>query len=265
MNSLIQTVKEFRFFDDIYVAALNRCDSTVYLSKMLEILKNGKAVLDNQATCDWYLALYGAHHFYKLYAALDAINFDINGQAIEIVDWGCGQALATCVVMDYFIARSITPDICSITLVEPSGVALERGAGFVRQMAQGYLGKLGEIRSVGKYLDELAVGDLGGDGKTIKLHLFSNIIDVDTFDLYRLYELIVASFQGFNHFICTSPNNHQGRLDTFCHPFFWSYQASNDIRCQDAIYGDVFFFKSGRFQEYKISRYERQFAVSLGR
>jgi hypothetical protein len=265
MNSLIKSMQGFRFFDDVYVAALNKCEPVVDLGEALASLRHGTAVLDSHTNCDLYIALYGAHHFYKLYAALDAINFDINGQAIEIVDWGCGQALATCVVMDYFIARSITPDIHSITLVEPSGVALERGADFVRQMAQGYLGSLGEIRSVGKYLDDLAVEDLGGDGETIKLHLFSNIIDVDTFDLHLLYELIVASFQGFNHFICTSPSNHRGRLDRFCHPFFWSYQASNDIRCQEAIYGDMFFFKAGRFQECRISRYERQFAVSLGR
>ena len=63
------------------------------------------------------------------------------------------------------------------------------------------------IRKINKHIDDLVHTDLVSEPGNIKIHLFSNIIDVEGFDLIQLRQLIVNSFQGLNRIICTSPDN----------------------------------------------------------
>jgi hypothetical protein len=84
--------------------------------------------LCDEAECIRYIALYGRHHFHKLYAAFDSTKLEeLEGKNIQIIDWGCGQALASCILIDYLIEKNISPNILSITLIEPSQIALNRG------------------------------------------------------------------------------------------------------------------------------------------
>ncbi len=58
---------------------------------MIKVLGNGAAVLDDETECDQYIALYGGHHFHKLYAAFASTNFQYTtGKKIDVIDWGCG-------------------------------------------------------------------------------------------------------------------------------------------------------------------------------
>ncbi|WP_155960447.1 hypothetical protein [Fischerella sp. PCC 9605] len=104
---------QIRFLDDIYKPR----------AKNLQLphhnLDHGTKVLNEEAECDTYIALYGGHHFHKLYAAFSSTNFQYTeGKSVEIIDWGCGQALATCVLIDYFIEKRISPKIESMALIE---------------------------------------------------------------------------------------------------------------------------------------------------
>ena len=47
--------------------------------------------------------------------------------------------------------------------------------------------------------------DFDNDLKNTKIHLFSNILDIDLFSMTKLISLIKNNFKGSNIFICVSP------------------------------------------------------------
>lgn len=250
-----------RFFDSIYRPNVKRANP----QKPFDNLDGGTRVLSNETECNQYMALYCGHHFYKLYSAYSSTRFEnIEGRNVEIVDWGCGQALATCILIDYLINIGIKLNVSSITLIEPSAIALQCGCNYVRQMFQNDAAVDSAIRKVSKYIDELSVTDLISDSGNIKIHLFSNIIDVEGFDLSQLHQLMISSFQGTNRLICTSPDNlRKQRLDAFYHLFLQSHQLASESNSSEEIYGEIFYVANRRFEQRGIGRYERQFTVNL--
>jgi hypothetical protein len=200
-------------FIDIYKNSVNRAAIRVPFDN----LDSGTRVLSDESECIRYIALYGGHHFHKLYAAYEATMFkNIENQNIQIFDWGCGQALASCVLIDYLIEKNINLNVISITLVEPSQIALKSGCNLLQQIFQDDGSTNSVVRTVNKYIDDLTYTDLVSDNDCIKVHLFSNIMDVEGFDQRQLYQLMVNSFRGVNRIICTSPDNgRQHRLETF--------------------------------------------------
>jgi hypothetical protein len=265
MNALTLEEANIRFISNIYKPCIERCKYTEDIQSTLEILDHGRAVLDNRMKCDQYIAFYGAHHFHKLFTAFASTNFQYtNGKNLEIIDWGCGQALATCTLIDYFIEKKLNPNIVSITLIEPSLISLKRGYNFTCQMLQSEPSASFNIRIINKYMDNLESSNLVSDVHNIKVHLFSNIIDVDTFDLHKLHGLILDSFQGLNRFICISPSgDRRYRLSDFCNLFSQSCRITNLVTSEEPIYKEVFHFKTRRYKQHKITRCEWQFSVNL--
>jgi hypothetical protein len=252
--------RKTRFWDEIYKPRIRK------LQVPFDNLDNGKRILREESECDRYIALYGAHHFHKLYRAFTATNFQyIENKNIEIIDWGCGQALATCVLLDYFIENNINPKIISITLVEPSSLALWRGYSFVRKMLKDTNFVSCEARTVNKSIDDLNCSDFRSNQHSIKIHLFSNIIDVDCFNLDLLYQLIVKSFQGVNRLICTSPyqKSKNYRLDKFYNLFSEYTRIKNEFHSDEAIHDNIFNVRTGMFESWSIKRYEKQFTIHL--
>jgi hypothetical protein len=262
MNIPDAVAAKIRFFDNIYLPSIERGN----FQKPFDDLDRGTRVLSNEIECSQYMALYGGHHFYKLYAAYKSTKFEnIKGRNVEIFDWGCGQALATCILIDYLIDTGIEVNVSSITLIEPSAVALQCGCNYVRQMFQNQASIDSIIRKVGKYIDELLPIDLISSPSNIKIHLFSNILDVAGLNLTQLHQLLTGSFQGINRIICTSPDSYsqKHRLDTFCNLFSQSHQPVNELNSSEAIYEEIFYAASNEFERRKIGRYERQFTVNL--
>lgn len=251
---------QIRFFRSIYRDSV----TSAAIGVRFDNLDSGTKVLSNESECIRYIALYGGHHFYKLYEAYASTEFEnIEGRDIEIIDWGCGQALATCVLIDYLIQKNISLNVSSITLIEPSTVALQRGQSLVQRMFQNNPSTDSVVRLVNKYIDDLTSNDLVSERDIIKIHLFSNIIDVQGFDLTQLYQLMVNSFHGINRVICTSPDNgRQQRLETF-YNLFPSHQVTTASSSSEAISGEVFYAATGRYEERRITRCERQFTVNL--
>jgi len=251
---------QIRFISSIYRASVTEAA----IRPPFDNLDNGTRVLSDESECISYISLYGGHHFYKLYAAYASTKFEnIEGADIEIIDWGCGQALATCVLIDYLIEKNINLNVSSITLIEPSTVSLQRGRSLVQRMFQNNPSTDSVVRLVNKYIDDLTSNDLVSEPDSIKIHLFSNIIDVQGFNLTRLYQLMVNSFHGINRVICTSPDNgRQQRLETF-YNLFTSHQVTQTYSSTEAIYGEVFYAATGKYQERPITRCERQFTVNL--
>lgn len=121
------------------------------------------------------------------------------------------------------------------------------------------------ITTVNKCIDKLNYSDFVSSSRNIKIHLFSNILDVEDFDLYKLYQLIIQSFSGFNRIICTSPYNNARnyRIDSFYELFNGYAILKNSFYSHEAIYERIFYNNSGKFKTSKIQRYERQFTIKL--
>ena len=222
--------------------------------------------MENDEECERYIALYGGHHFHKLNAAFTSTNFKfLNGKNVEIIDWGCGQAIATCVLIDYLIENQISPNILRITLVEPSEIATKKGCELIAQMFQNE--DVNEIiRIINKPFDSLVSEDFETDYENIKVHLFSNIIDVEVFNVKHLYNLIIGRFSGINRFICTSPKNspqRTARLDEFYKLFTDNYVVNLFFESGESIVEEVFIVGSGKYEDFEIKRYEKQFSVNL--
>jgi hypothetical protein len=250
-----------RFFENIYKQSVESIPKPIQFAG----LSNGIKILENEEECDRYIALYAGHHFHKLRAAFVSTNFaHLNGRNVEIIDWGCGQATATCILFDYLIENRIVADIEKITLIDPSEIALSRGAKFILQMFQNNQEANFLVRTICKNIDSLTKDDFETDSDNIKVHLFSNIIDVEAFNLNSLYGLIVNVFKTINRLICTSPGNSRThRLDEFYGLFSKNHQLVNVFASNEEIRGEIYKATRRQYINDTITRYEKQFTVDL--
>lgn len=153
-------------------------------------------------------------------AALQNFPFDkLPLNNIEIVDWGCGQGLATLTLIDVFRKHNVLDRIKRIKLIEPSSAAITRAEANVRNALYG---RNVTITAVNKYLPAEFES-----GRSIRpadveftcpatIHLFSNILDIPTIDLKKTARALLNS--GNRHFVVCSSimNENCGRVDEFC-------------------------------------------------
>ncbi|MBP6974250.1 MAG: ATP-dependent DNA helicase RecQ, partial [Syntrophorhabdus sp.] len=201
-------------FDKIRSVAhkqLNANFSHQEIEDMFGELKRGTLVIEREELLWKYLHSFGNKHQKKIYAALDKIKElrNIVSGEYSIIDWGCGQGLATVCMFDYLKENNLPNAVKRIILIDPSELALKYA------VLHTSLYGVGEIISVNKDLDHVAVEDIKTD-TTVTIHLFSNILDIEKFSLKQLAQTIGASASGEHYFICVSPkyaNNR--RIDAF--------------------------------------------------
>jgi hypothetical protein len=204
---------EIRKISIEYIMNIGNPDSLHYQ------LKQGVTIIEEEKLLYKYIFNYGKMHKAKLYSSFDTVIHQLNNKTINIIDWGCGQALATSLLIDYIKEQNLQIDISNIILIEPSSLALSRGLLHIDVLKEKEI----NIKPVNKDIDSLETTDLIIKNSNITLHLFSNILDVEFFRLDRAFlEKISASFRGMNYFICVSPNindKRNARLDMFCRYF----------------------------------------------
>lgn len=182
------------------------------LNNLYEDLKRGKGILDDEAHLNMYLRSYGRMHKAKLDAAFKSLPEIAStfSDEIEIYDWGCGQGIASICLLDYLQSKNIGYKIKSINLIDPSACATKRAVDVISCYDNSIT-----INTVNKVFDDLAVEDFAVNS-TKKLHLFSNILDVETFDLAQFTNLFQQLFHGFNLFVCVGPYySNNKRVDEF--------------------------------------------------
>lgn len=196
-------------------------------------LNHGTAVLTTEEQCNAYIAAYGNMHQGKINEVLDEIKInDFANTDLQIIDWGCGQGLATICLFDFFNKHNLSLDLVKkVVLIEPSEVARDRAKTHVNA----YLRDEDKIVVIGKYIDDVKVDDIVSD-EPVTLHLFSNILDIPSIDLLRLANCIKTSLKGLHYFFCWGPlNQGNNRIDSF-----WSYFNE----------ADSVFFNTHNKQEY---------------
>jgi len=181
-------------------------------------LERGIAILTERSQLAAYMKSYGKMHYAKLNSAFEALPFENYDDNIHVIDWGCGQGLASLVYVDYLKNNNVKKDIQQFTLIEPSIVAIKRASLHIRSMVED-----SNIYTINKDFDSLKSYDFTSVSSKINLHFFSNILDMDNFSVEKLIKQIKDQFQGRNYFICVSPyvtDLKTARIDAFVNYFY---------------------------------------------
>lgn len=155
---------------------------------------------------DAYLASYVDWHKGKLDRAFSLINEQLPPQ-INIIDWACGQGLATLYLIDYIKEKHLQCRIKEVILIEPSTVALERAKFLI-----GLFDKDIKVKSHNKKLNEVTSSDLIFERQIPVYQMFSNILDIGGIDLKHLSQIIYANNRCSNMLVCVSPYYLSGNL-----------------------------------------------------
>ena len=186
-------------------------------SKPWSFTNHGKDVLQTEEQLNAYIAAYGEMHTIKCRAALQ--NFPFDGLTnYEIVDWGCGQGIASLTLYEMLQDHNKLYGLRRITLIEPSQIALNRAESFVRRFTNSQI----EICSINKSIpNTVESNDLSEVvvKAPIVIHLFSNILDINTISLRWLAKKI-ASFAKIQHIVSVGPlMKNYSRLSDFSNFF----------------------------------------------
>lgn len=170
-------------------------DPEIYFS-----LRRGVEILTNPEQLIVYFVAYGKMHNDRLISAFNKLPSNFFKKKIQIIDWACGQGLATMSYFDFLRTKSLDQNLKNVILIDPSEIALKRGALHVQKFKSDV-----SIQLINKYLDKLDEQDFQVENSCVKLHFFSNILDIESFSMLKLNKLIRQNFQGENYFICVSP------------------------------------------------------------
>jgi hypothetical protein len=232
INSKISSHKETFFmeklnttyFDKIrnqaIVAVQRLALSTLEDDELMQSLQRGRAIITSNDQADKYLKAFGLMHQAKLWSAFQAtpdIHALSENDSIEIIDYGCGQGLGSIVILDYLLSLGKKPTIVSTKLVEPSQVCIKRAEANVKRSLVSSR-QAPNTQVINKVLNEICQDEIRTEAESIKFHIFSNILDIDSVDIDLLARKICASQSGKNVFIVVSPNINRAsnrRLDNF--------------------------------------------------
>lgn len=198
--------------------------------KLWDELKRGTALLQTNEHMCQYLYSFGNMHQAKLLDAYKKLPPDFFNSEIEIVDWGCGQAIGLIVFFDFIKKNYPQTQVKRITLVEPAAEALKRGALHVSAYVRDV-----ESVNVNLYFNEVEPKTIHAKDNRTVIHIFSNILDVATIDLKQLATLIDNAVVSDNYLLCVGPLNPTNqRIDAFFRYFdeeeivnLYEYQSAN--------------------------------------
>lgn len=213
------TINEIIRISNMYVPNRHKLEPWKYMDDQGHSLERGTAVLETEEQCCAYMSAYGPMHRHKLMRALDEKEFpysDLTG-GIEIYDWGCGQGIGTMAVIEKLRQHNILRKLCKVVLEEPSDVARDRAVIHVKKALEDYNA---DVIAVSKYLPS----DNGDNSNCITsinveqptaIHIFSNILDIETVSLKGVSKMITSS--GQKHIVlCIGPANlNESRILSF--------------------------------------------------
>ena len=172
-------------------------------SELYKDIQHGVCQLQSEPELNMYIHALGMMHEAKLQHAFEHLAIDFfSHSSIDIIDYGCGQAIGTICYADFLREKGYSQKVRKVTLIEPSELALKRAALHVSCFFPN-----AEIITILKGFDDLVVDDINVDEDIPTLHIFSNVIDLadDCFDLEQFVRLINNSSVGENQYLCIEP------------------------------------------------------------
>lgn len=226
-------------------------------------LSRGTAIIQTEQQADAYLAAYGDMHRIKLESAFQVLLPQLRSLTgpVEVVDWGCGQGLASAVLLDFCRQHNLALNIRRVTLIEPSVLAINRAQDHLMVMT-GHQDLI--IRRCNQTADSLSPALLNTNPQAVKIHLFSNLLDMLTVDYRAIARTIRQSQKGKNLFVCVSPltgnYSQNARLEAFRQEF--AQNRSLSVRTT-SLSGLVYVVNAKRIMQRSIQRNESIFSVDL--
>lgn len=184
--------------------------------ELFEALNHGIDILDSEPQMTAYLFAFGKMHQAKLEYAFSKLPEDfLELPEINIIDYGCGQALGTMCYADFLRENGYSQKVKTITLIEPSEICIKRAALHALVFFPN-----AEIKTINKTFNELDENDIYCDEDVPTLHVLSNVLDILDFDLEEFAELIKGQIKGYNQFVCVGPffgfSGKDNRMKEFC-------------------------------------------------
>ena len=205
----------FKKIKDIACSFIN-CLPVEKRNSLYDQLKRGINLLDTHELMCQYLWSYGNMHEAKIRKALSCFSKSDFEREITVIDWGCGQGLATVCFFDYLKSINAFEKVKSSVLIEPSKTAIDRALNHV----QLYLKDVSSIKTVNKFLDDVIHEDISSVKKQSVFHFFSNILDIAEIDLKKLANNLKQNVFNDNYVICVGPLNPGNlRIDAFYNYF----------------------------------------------
>lgn len=214
------TVKDIIGISYEYLPKKYRKVAYMYIDRQGRGLEHGTAILETEEQCCAYMVAYGPMHYHKLIRAFEDIKYKDFKNGVEIYDWGCGQGIGTVALIEKFREWGKLNTLRKVTLEEPSDVARNRA---VLHVCQAVKNSDIEIVEESKYLPSLednsqSITEIEVEQPCV-IHIFSNILDIETVDLKGVSNMIASS--GKKHIvICVEPANLQVcRINNFLNYF----------------------------------------------
>lgn len=181
---------------------------------------HGVRIYETEEELNAYLVAYGEMHLAKLNAILDKIEHSVFAKfssGVTIVDWGCGQGVATLAFLDWLERHhTVRVPIKAIRLLEVSDVARERAFQVISKRLKSRATNL--VKQVPWLLNSsLSISQFDLPQSVPVLHLFSNILDVAEVNLTEVATIVEQmKQQGPSLVLSVSPRNRtSSRVETF--------------------------------------------------
>lgn len=135
--------------------------------------------LTSEKEAIFYMVAYGWQHHQTMQHLLSK-TIDVTGdvqKSIRVVDYGCGQGIATLAFMDYLAQQGVAQKSSfEVHLIEPSEISLNIAKLLIKRLAKAY-GMQVSIHCQQRTLDKALI-PLNSDSKET-FHLLSNVIDIE--------------------------------------------------------------------------------------
>ena len=167
--------------------------------RIKEELDHGKALLDSNDQMKAYIALYGEIHQAKLERAFENIPETLLTKINSVIDWGCGQGLASILYNDFIHNKLGNNKIKDFTLIAPSRHCLSMATTYLNDCRGDFT-----VYSISEKEENVDPKDFILEGEII-VHLLSNVVDMPEFEGDKIIELIKHKSQKKHLLICVSP------------------------------------------------------------
>lgn len=184
---------------DVILNAANQCLSPYERYMPWTLTHHGTVIYSEQRQLNAYIVCYLWIHVGKLEMAFAMLPPPPKGK-VDVVDWGCGQGLATLFLIFHLRHNFPECSVGEVVLIDPSEVALRRA-----QFLVGLADPEVKVRVVNKKLNDITEADVAfGSGNSV-VHLFSNVLDLDGIDYKHVARLTLTNPSVYNIVVCVSP------------------------------------------------------------